>query len=108
VPGSGRGGLELIGALLWRGVVYGLADGLLLSAFPILAVFAMFAGTKARERILGTVAIGLAALTSLNVAETHRGLRGFPSHGSRVRAPSSASFLFTGVSFARGKSPAAQ
>ena len=58
------GGLELIGALLWRGVVYGLADGLLLSAFPILAVFAMFAGTKARERILGTVAIGLAALVA--------------------------------------------
>ena len=41
------GGLELIGAVMWRGVVYGLADGLLLSAFPILAVFAMFAGTKA-------------------------------------------------------------
>ena len=58
------GGLELIGAVMWRGVVYGLADGLLLSAFPILAVFAMFAGTKARGRILGTVAIGLAALVA--------------------------------------------
>jgi hypothetical protein len=49
---------------MWRGVAYGLADGLLLSAFPILAVFAMFAGTKARGRILGTVAIGLAALVA--------------------------------------------
>ena len=58
------GGLELIGAVMWRGVAYGLADGLLLSAFPILAVFAMFAGTKARGRILGTVAIGLAALVA--------------------------------------------
>ena len=34
------GGVEFIGALLWRGVVYGAADGLLLSAFPILVVFA--------------------------------------------------------------------
>jgi hypothetical protein len=58
------GGLELIGAVMWRGIVYGLADGLLLSAFPILAVFAMFAGTKARKRILGTVVIGLAALVA--------------------------------------------
>jgi hypothetical protein len=57
-------GLELAGAVVWRGVVYGLADGLLLSAFPILAVFAMFAGTKLRERALGTVAIGLAALAA--------------------------------------------
>ena len=58
------GGLELAGAVLWRGVVYGLADGLLLSAFPILAVFAMFAGTRLRERALGTVAVGLAALVA--------------------------------------------
>ena len=56
------GGLELIGAVIWRGIVYGVADGLLLSAFPILAVFAMFAGTRLRERMLGTIAIGLAAL----------------------------------------------
>jgi hypothetical protein len=58
------GGLELIGAVLWRGVAYGLADGLLLSAFPILAVFAMFAGTRLRGRIGGTIAIGLAALVA--------------------------------------------
>ena len=31
-------GLELAGAVLWRGVVYGATDGLVLSAFPILAV----------------------------------------------------------------------
>ena len=58
------GGIELFGAVIWRGIAYGLADGLLLSAFPILAVFAMFAGTRARERMLGTVAIGLAALVA--------------------------------------------
>src|SRR4029453_96566 len=43
-------GLELWAAVAWRGVVYGAADGLLLSAFPILAVFAAFAGTKLRRR----------------------------------------------------------
>ena len=43
-------GLELVGAVLWRGVAYGLADGLLLSAFPILAVFAIFEGTRLRKR----------------------------------------------------------
>ena len=58
------GGLELAGAVLWRGVVYGLADGLLLSAFPILVVFAAFAGTRLRERWAGKVAIGLAALVA--------------------------------------------
>lgn len=58
------GGIELFGAVIWRGIVYGLADGLLLSAFPILAVFAMFAGTRTRERMLGAIAIGLAALVA--------------------------------------------
>ena len=43
------GGLEFAAAIAWRGVLYGLADGLILSAFPILAVFAAFKGT-ARAR----------------------------------------------------------
>ena len=37
-------GLDLVGALAWRGVVYGMTDGLLLSVFPILVVFAALAG----------------------------------------------------------------
>src|SRR5688500_1240091 len=37
---SHPGGLEFVGALVWRGVLYGAADGVLLSAFPILVVFA--------------------------------------------------------------------
>ena len=49
----GPEGLALAWAVLWRGVAYGAADGLLLSAFPILAVFA------AAE---GTFAVGAAAL----------------------------------------------
>jgi hypothetical protein len=81
------GGLELIGAVMWRGVAYGLADGLLLSAFPILAVFAMFAGTKTRERLPGTVAIGLAALAAslAMTAAYHLGYRDFRSE--KLRKP---------------------
>ena len=57
-------GLELAGALVWRGIVYGAADGLLLSAFPILAVFAAFAGTRLRRSKAGTVLIALVALSA--------------------------------------------
>ena len=74
-------GIELAAAVLWRGVVYGLADGLLLSAFPILVVFAAFAGTTLRERWAGKVAIGLAAVVA-SVAMTatyHLGYSDFRS-----------------------------
>jgi hypothetical protein len=74
-------GVDLVAAVLWRGVVYGLADGLLLSAFPILVVFAAFAGTKLRERWVGKIAIGLAALVA-SVAMTaayHLGYSDFRS-----------------------------
>jgi len=42
-------GLTLGAAIAWRGVVYGVADGLLLSSFPILAVFAAFTGSPLRS-----------------------------------------------------------
>ena len=81
------GGLELVGAVIWRGVAYGLADGLLLSAFPILAVFAMFAGSRLRERVAGTIAIGLAALVASMVMTTvyHVGYSDFRSE--KLRKP---------------------
>ena len=74
-------GIELIAAVLWRGVAYGLADGLFLSAFPILAVFAMFEGTRLRKRLLGTIAVGLAALAASMVmtATYHAGYSEFRS-----------------------------
>jgi hypothetical protein len=56
------GGVEFAAALVWRGAIYGFADGLLLSAFPILAVFALFAASPLRRRLLGKVAIGALAL----------------------------------------------
>ena len=55
-------GLALIGAVLWRGVLYGVTDGLLLSVFPILVVFAAFAGTRLNRRLTGKVVIGAVAL----------------------------------------------
>jgi hypothetical protein len=84
---TGPEGIDLIGALAWRGVVYGAADGLLLSAFPILAVFAIFEGTKARQRLTGTIAIGLAALVAsmAMTAVYHLGYRDFRSE--KLRQP---------------------
>lgn len=61
---------------------YGAVDGLLLSAFPILAVFAAAEGSKLRRRRLGTVAVGAAAaLLASSVITTvyHLGYRDFRS-----------------------------
>ena len=62
VSGAHPGGLTLIGAIAWRGVVYGAADGLLLSAFPILLVFAAFKNTKVRKHAGGVIAVGAVAV----------------------------------------------
>jgi hypothetical protein len=80
-------GLTLVGAVIWRGIVYGAADGLLLSAFPILAVFAVFAGTRARQRLGGKIAIGFAALLAslLMTGVYHAGYSDFRS--GKVRQP---------------------
>jgi hypothetical protein len=78
---GGPGGLDLVWAVLWRGVVYGAVDGLLLSAFPILAVFAAADGSRLRRRKAGTVAIGAAALLASLVmaAVYHLGYSDFRS-----------------------------
>jgi hypothetical protein len=62
MSGPHPGGLTLIGAVAWRGVVYGAADGLLLSAFPILLVFAALKDTKLRKRAGGVIAVGAVAM----------------------------------------------
>lgn len=81
------GGAEFIGAIVWRGLVYGAADGLLLSAFPILVVFAAFAGSRLRRRRGGLVAIGAAAMLAslLMTAVYHAGYSDFRS--SKLRKP---------------------
>src|SRR4051812_37784548 len=79
------GGIEFISALLWRGIVYGAADGLLLSAFPILLVFAALNNSQLRRRVGGLVAVGaIAMVASLAMtAVYHAGYRDF--RGSKLR-----------------------
>jgi hypothetical protein len=81
------GGFAFLGALLWRGVVYGATDGVLLSVFPILAVFAAFAGTRLRATRRGTVAVGAFALLAslLLTAVYHLGYSDFRS--DKLRKP---------------------
>jgi len=74
-------GFELIGAVLWRGVIYGVTDGLLLSVFPILVVFAAFAGSRLNRRFAGKVVIGAVALIAslAMTAAYHAGYSDFRS-----------------------------
>ena len=80
-------GIEFAAAIVWRGVVYGAVDGLLLSVFPILVVFAAFAGTKLRERARGTVVVALIALAAslAMTAVYHAGYSDF--RGEKLRQP---------------------
>lgn len=85
---SRPGGAALIGAVLWRGVFYGVIDGLILSAFPILATFAAFKGSKLERRgRRGKVAIGAVALIAslLMTAAYHVGYSDFRSR--QMRSP---------------------
>jgi hypothetical protein len=87
-PATARpAGAALAAALMWRGVVYGAADGLLLSAFPILIVFAALTGSRVDRGRRGKVAIGAAALAASIVmtAVYHAGYPDFRS--SKMRKP---------------------
>jgi hypothetical protein len=88
-------GLALVGAVAWRGVLYGAVDGLLLSAFPILAVFAGFKGTGFRARRSGKLAIGaLALMASLAMtASYHLGYEQFRS--SEIKSPLTGDVLWS-------------
>ena len=81
-------GAAFAGAILWRGIVYGAADGVLLGAFPILCVFALFASRPLRERSRTAVAgIGALALAAclLFTAVYHLGYPDF--RGGKLRKP---------------------
>jgi hypothetical protein len=74
-------GFELAAAVAWRGVVYGITDGLLLSVFPILVVFAAFASTALDRGLAGKLAVGAVAL-AMSLAMTvfyHAGYSDFRS-----------------------------
>jgi hypothetical protein len=83
--GPGPEGLTLVWAVLWRGVAYGAADGLLLSAFPILAVFAAAEGGRLRRRKSGTAVVGAVALLASLVMTTVYHL-GYPDFRSSLLA----------------------
>jgi hypothetical protein len=87
VSGPHPGGLTLIGSVAWRGVVYGAADGLLLSAFPILLVFAALRNTKLRKRAGGLIAVGVVAIVAslAMTAVYHAGYGDFRS--SKITKP---------------------
>ena len=80
-------GIELMAALVWRGVVYGAADGLLLSAFPILLVFAALRDSRVRRRTGGVVAVAAAAMVAslAMTAVYHAGYEDFRS--DKLRKP---------------------
>jgi hypothetical protein len=81
-------GIDFAAAILWRGVVYGAADGVLLSVFPILAVVAAFSSRPLRERSKRAVAgIGALALavSLLFTAVYHLGYSDF--RGEKLRKP---------------------
>lgn len=86
--GAGHpGGIEFVGALIWRGLIYGAADGLLLSAFPILLVFAALKDSRLRRRAGGLIAVGAVAMVA-SLAMTvvyHAGYSDF--RGSKLRRP---------------------
>jgi hypothetical protein len=80
-------GAEFIGAIIWRGLVYGAIDGLLLSAFPILVVFAALERSRFRETRMGTIGVGALALAAslLITATYHLGYSDFRS--DKLRKP---------------------
>ena len=94
-PGSSPAGLELVAELFWRGVVYGAADGLLLSAFPILVVFAALAGSRLRATRWGLVAGGAIAMAAslLITATYHLGYRDFRS--DKLRKPMTGDLVWS-------------
>ena len=55
-------GVTFAAEIVWRGVVYGAADGILLGSFPVLAVFAAIPFVRGRKHWLRTLATGTLAL----------------------------------------------
>jgi hypothetical protein len=80
-------GIKLAAAVVWRGVLYGVTDGVLLSVFPILAVFAAFAGRPLLQRLRGKLAVGALAL-GMSLAFTAVYHLGYPEfRGDMLKKP---------------------
>jgi hypothetical protein len=88
-------GAEFVGAIIWRGLAYGAFDGLLLTAFPIVVVFAAFSTSRLRRRRGGLVAIGATALAAslLMTATYHAGYSDFRSE--KIRKPMAGDLIWS-------------
>jgi D-alanyl-D-alanine carboxypeptidase len=80
-------GLAFAGSILWRGLLYGITDGVLLSVFPILVVFEAFRRRPLLQRRRGKAAVGLLALVAslAFTAVYHVGYSDF--RGEKLRKP---------------------
>ena len=99
--GSGHpDGIEFVAALCWRGIVYGAADGLLLSAFPILLVFAALRDSRLRQRAGGLVAVGAVAMAAslAMTAVYHGGYSDFRS--DKLRKPVTGDLIWSAPTLA--------
>jgi hypothetical protein len=63
-PAPRPAGLRLVGALLWEGLVYGMAEGLLLSVLPVLITWQALASLHWTESWYGIVMSGVIALVA--------------------------------------------
>jgi hypothetical protein len=97
---SHPGGIEFVGALLWRGVFYGAIDGLLLSAFPILVVSSALSGSRMRRRRGGGLRVAAIAMAvSLLITATyHLGYSDFRSE--KVRKPVTGDLVWSAPTLA--------
>jgi hypothetical protein len=65
-------GLRLVGALLWEGIVYGIAEGLLLSVLPVLMAWQTLSALGWTQSWMGVIFSGVVALiASLFVIVVH-------------------------------------
>jgi D-alanyl-D-alanine carboxypeptidase len=92
---AGPDGVELVAAVLWRGVLYGVSDALLLSVFPILVVFAAMSHSKLNERVVGKLVIGAVALVAslAMTAVYHAGYSDFRS--GKIARPLAGDFVWS-------------
>jgi hypothetical protein len=88
-------GIEFIAAIGWRGIVYGAADGLLLSAFPILLIFAALRDSRMRRRAGGLFAVGAVAMVAslAMTAVYHAGYSDFRS--DKLRKPVAGDLIWS-------------
>jgi hypothetical protein len=93
-------GIEFIAVIGWRGIVYGAADGLLLSAFPILLVFTALRDSRLRRRAVGLVAVAAVAMAASLVmtAVYHAGYRDFRS--DKLRKPVTGDLVWSAPTLA--------